>query len=318
MLKSSIEPIVKEGDLQACGATIHVIDFFIPPEYLIGDDAPNPAPTLSPKTPPIPSISPPAPQPENGLLSPPDAPSPSPIPLPSPEISPSPFEDDLLPVLSGTSPTPLQTEDDLLPLLTGASQTPSVITGATASSLLQSRDDTKIFYSMVTNLGLDSWLEETVYNPFTIFVPTDEAFLTSGIDLEGLAVSNLDAVEQILRNHIIQGQSLKQNDFNVGSTYKTMNEGQLLQLDSPISPIIKEADIESCESQIHIIDMVLVPDFLDLSVSQTASSTTGSSSGTSVDATYVNVNGGSAGGFSAIGARKNGGTFNFNAISFSG
>lgn len=201
---------------------------------------------------------------------------------------------------------------------------------------------------MVKTLGLESWLQQTATGPYTIFVPTDDTFLTSGIDLASLIQSKPDVVGQIFKNHIITGQSLRQNDFKIGSTYTSMNPGQLLKLDSSLSPIMVEADIQACASMIHIVKKVLVPDFVNLSASASStgsSSSTGSwfhgknsqassassakpassassastakpaSSGTGIDATYVNVGGSS---LTAVQANKNGGSLNVNAISISG
>ena len=267
------------------------------------------------------------------------SPSPAPIPSQSPSVVSSPVGD-LLPIgqVPNQSPPALfspSPANSMMPI------TPSPSSGTsctTASSLLGSGGDTTLFYSIVKSLGLESWLQQTANSPYTVFVPTDEAFLSSGIDLESLAKSKPEILSQIVKNHIITGQALRQGDFNIGSTYKTMNEGQLLRLDTSIAPIMQRADIQACASMIHIINKVLVPDFVDLSAitastgsttstasggswshgqhSQGTSASTaqsGSSAGTTLDATYIN-----AGGLTAVQASTNRGSLDVKAISFSG
>jgi hypothetical protein len=161
-------------------------------------------------------------------------------------------------------------------------------------------------------IGLSAKLDGVYTSePYTIFVPTDAAVYSSGIDWETLVSQDPSTIEKILNNHIIPGQSLQVADFSIGSTYPTWNEGQLLKLDAPLDPIL-EGPITVCNTVIHKVSVVIVPSFvgpLPMTASTASSAATGSqqaaagtssqTGGVSVDVTDVSIGDNSFGSSSA-------------------
>lgn len=87
-------------------------------------------------------------------------------------------------------------------------------------------------------------------------------------------------------------------DFEIGKTYKTLNTGKGLKPVADVAPIINKGDVKACNSVIHAIDMVLVPDFIlsDPSSTTTTSQTSNSNpSGSSFDASYTSASLGNGG-----------------------
>ena len=151
---------------------------------------------------------------------------------------------------------------------------------------------------------------------------------------------------QIVQNHIINGLKVPARNFALGASYSTLNAGQALTLVSDITPIIEQADLETCNTIMQKTKIVLVPDFIlplgshslpeqsgtgsqeSLSSGKETSSTplnTGESSvGTGLVGSYTSASGKKGGsdgaGFSGsyTSASAGSGGFSYNAISFSG
>eukprot|EP00204_Picochlorum_oklahomense_P003711 CAMPEP_0118798240 /NCGR_PEP_ID=MMETSP1161-20130426/661_1 /TAXON_ID=249345 /ORGANISM="Picochlorum oklahomensis, Strain CCMP2329" /LENGTH=258 /DNA_ID=CAMNT_0006725605 /DNA_START=19 /DNA_END=795 /DNA_ORIENTATION=- len=219
-----------------------------------------------------------------------------------------------------------------LGLSAGGVASTTVSCTTTPAAYIASNPDLSIFNSALESVGLSTSLN-SYYSAYTIFAPTNAAFtrLLSQEDttLEALQTTNQGTLDLILKNHIIPGDALTVSDFSVGSTYATMNQGENIQLASSLNPIIVQADIETCASVIHIVDIVLVPDFVSIPAAAAASgSTTPGSSGTgstaatggsSLDVTNVNVNGNAGGGsFTSASGSFGGGAFDFSAINIAG
>lgn len=131
---------------------------------------------------------------------------------------------------------------------------------------------------------------------------------------------------QILKNHVVPGDALTVSDFTIGSTYSTLNQGDTMKLASSLDPIIVQADIGACASIIHIVDIVLVPDFVSIPAAAASGSitesntgsTTAGTGGASLDVTKVNIGGTPGGSFSSATGSFGGGSFDFSAINIAG
>ena len=325
VLKSSIDPVLVAGDIDVCNGQAHVIDYVIKPSALVG------AGSASGSVGPSPESSVPAPVPAADD-------SPGNVTSPSPESSgstPSPAVAAASPSPASSGSTPADVTTSVPPTVTEATE-PSDLICSTPATVVQNRDDTKIFNAVLKVLNLEGTLQNT-NQLYTLLVPSDAAFVqfldTQGIDFNDLIGSKKNLLDQIVRNHIIFGQSLKEADFTVGSTYLTLNDGQGLKLGASIAPIIEQSDIPACGSMVHIINMVLVPSFVDSASATTpvpspavqpvtsAGATTASGSpSASVSATDITVGGGTGtgGSFSSATGSFGGGSFDFSKIHISG
>jgi uncharacterized surface protein with fasciclin (FAS1) repeats len=313
VLKSSIDPILVAGDIEVCNGQAHVIDYVIKPAALVGAGSTSQAGGPSPES----SAPENSPSPESSGST----------PSPAFAVSPSPVSSDSTPADDTTSNPPTVTEETK----------PSDLICSTPATVVQNRDDTKIFNAALKVLNLEGALQDT-NELYTLLVPSDAAFVqfleAEGIKFDDLIGSKKTLLDQIVRNHIIVGQSLQEADFTVGSTYLTLNDGQGLKLGASIAPIIEQSDISSCGSTVHIINMVLVPSFADSASSATtptpspvvqpatsASATTASGSpSASFSATDITVGGGtgSGGSFTSATGSIGGGSFDFSKINISG
>ena len=322
VMKSSIDPIIVAGDIEVCNGQAHVIDYVIKPAALVeaGSTSENGGP--SPE-----SSAPAAAAADNPPENSPSPESSDSTPSPAIAVSPSPESSDTTPADDTTSNPPTVTEETK----------PSDLICSTPATVVQNRDDTKIFNAALKVLNLEGALQDT-NKLYTLLVPSDAGFVqfleAEGIKFDDLIGSKKTLLDQIVRNHIIVGQSLQEADFTVGSTYLTLNDGQGLKLGASIAPIIEQSDISSCGSTVHIINMVLVPSFADSASSATtptpspvvqpatsASATTASGSpSASFSATDITVGGGtgSGGSFTSATGSIGGGSFDFSKINISG
>jgi uncharacterized surface protein with fasciclin (FAS1) repeats len=287
-LKSTIEPIVVEADIDGCDAQVHIVDYVVRPQTLV--DAPG-APLVTPLPSPLsatqdslPQVVAPAPE----VVAPaPEVVAPAPeVVAPAPEVSatalvPSP-ESDLIPlVASAPSPETASSQEannDLIPLQPPTAipvpapspQPPQAIpqppscSQSIASAMFSGAlgDDINIASTAINVVGLNSALENMYTNqPYTIFVPTDGAFVSSGVDWETLARENPATLAVILNNHIIPGQSLQVQEFVIGAMYPTMNADKLLKLDAPLAPVVVDT-ITVCNVVFHKVSVVIIPTFI--------------------------------------------------------
>jgi transforming growth factor-beta-induced protein len=131
------------------------------------------------------------------------------------------------------------------------------------------------FVSVVTNAGLASALQGT--GPFTVFVPTNEAFvaLLGAIGQTDPANIPDEVVQRILNYHVIAGSAVKSTDLTDGQMLSTLlGADDKITVDINGSSVkinsadVVTADIMATNGVIHIIDEVLVP-ALELSIVNT-------------------------------------------------
>ena len=249
-----------------------------------------------------------------------EAPAPEVVEAPAPEVEPSASptavidsvpESDLIPltpVAGSPDPAgaPQQNDGDLIPLqppvaipVPAPSPTPTPQPAPPSCSqsvadVLYSGalgGDTNLSGAAADYVGLGSTLQGISTNePYTIFVPTDAAWGRSGIDWDAVARDDPDKLLAVLLNHVIPGQSLQVTDFQVGSTYPTLNSDKLLKLDGPLDPVVEET-VTVCNTVIHKISVVIVPDFVG---PLPAASSASSASATSQQPTAASNGGGSS------------------------
>ena len=249
-----------------------------------------------------------------------EAPAPVVVEAPAPEVEPSASptavidsvpESDLIPltpVAGSPDPAgaPQQNDGDLIPLqppvaipVPAPSPTPTPQPAPPSCSqsvadVLYSGalgGDTNLSGAAADYVGLGSTLQGISTNePYTIFVPTDAAWGRSGIDWDAVARDDPDKLLAVLLNHVIPGQSLQVTDFQVGSTYPTLNSDKLLKLDGPLDPVVEET-VTVCNTVIHKISVVIVPDFVG---PLPAASSASSASATSQQPTAASNGGGSS------------------------
>lgn len=100
--------------------------------------------------------------------------------------------------------------------------------------------------------------------PFTVFAPTDQAFIDAGIDLSSFDTDEENAtLVDILSYHVIAGSVLS-SDLSDGMTATALNEDKLsfsINNDSALvnDANITQADVMASNGVIHVIDKVLMP-----------------------------------------------------------
>ncbi len=315
-LRSSIEPITVEVDLAGCGALVHIVDYVVRPQTLTEGSTPPAIVQAPPEV-----VEAPAPvvveAPAPVVV---EAPAPEVVEAPAPEVEPSASptavidsvpESDLIPltpVAGSPDPAgaPQQNDGDLIPLqppvaipVPAPSPTPTPQPAPPSCSqsvadVLYSGalgGDTNLSGAAADYVGLGSTLQGISTNePYTIFVPTDAAWGRSGIDWDAVARDDPDKLLAVLLNHVIPGQSLQVTDFQVGSTYPTLNSDKLLKLDGPLDPVVEET-VTVCNTVIHKLSVVIVPDFVG---PLPAASSASSASATSQQPTAASNGGGSS------------------------
>ncbi len=310
-LRSSIEPIAVEADLVGCNAQVHIVSYVVRPQTLTdGSETPATAPSPPVVEAPAPVVEAPAPVVE----APVTVPSAPVVEAPAPEadlpastaasVEPAPESDliPLAPVVGSPSPigAPQQSEGDLIPLqppvaIPVPAPSPPLTPQPAPPSCAQSiadvlysgalGGDTNVSGSAANYVGLVNTLDGISTNEaYTIFIPTDSAWGRSGIDWDSVARDDPAKLLTVLLNHVIPGQSLQVADFQVGSTYPTLNEDKLLKLDGPLDPVV-EGSITVCNTVIHKISVVIVPEFVGPLPTASVASSSSSSASASQQAT---------------------------------
>ena len=294
-LRSSIEPIAVEADLVGCNAQVHIVSYVVRPQTLTdGSETPATAPS-----PPVVE----APAPEADL---PASTAASVEPAPESDLIP------LAPVVGSPSPigAPQQSEGDLIPLqppvaIPVPAPSPPLTPQPAPPSCAQSiadvlysgalGDDINVSGSAANYVGLANTLDSISTNEaYTIFVPTDAAWGRSGTDWDAVARDDPAKLLAVILNHIIPGQSLQVSDFQVGSTYPTLNENKLLKLDGPLDPVVV-GTVTVCNTVIHKISVVIVPAFVGpLPAASGAASAASSAASASQQATAASSGTGSS------------------------
>ena len=120
----------------------------------------------------------------------------------------------------------------------------------------------QVFTKALADAGLKQPLKEK--GPYTIFAPTDEAFVkVSAAKLDDLVKpENKERLQSLLRNHIVLGKLLSSDLKNPDKT-KTA-QGENLKIQSRAGLWINEArvvspDLEASNGVLHGIDTVLLP-----------------------------------------------------------
>ncbi|WP_170331238.1 fasciclin domain-containing protein [Ruegeria arenilitoris] len=100
--------------------------------------------------------------------------------------------------------------------------------------------------------------------PFTVFAPTDEAFaaLPEGTVETLLKPENKDQLVAILTYHVVPGKVMS-GDLSDDMTAATVQGGEItIDLDSGVmvnDANVVQADIETKNGVIHVIDKVIIP-----------------------------------------------------------
>jgi len=101
--------------------------------------------------------------------------------------------------------------------------------------------------------------------PFTVFAPTDEAFaaLPEGTVETLLKPENKDQLVAILTYHVVPGKVMS-GDLSDDMTAATVQGGEItIDLDNGVmvnDATVVQADIETSNGVIHVIDKVILPD----------------------------------------------------------
>jgi transforming growth factor-beta-induced protein len=117
------------------------------------------------------------------------------------------------------------------------------------------------FVEAVDKAEMESALRET--GPYTIFVPTDEAFkaLFTDLGVSGIADLSKEQLVAILQNHIVDG-NLRSTDMVSGNV--STHNGEI-SVDKGITVVINNSakivtfDLQGKNGVIHVIDKVLIP-----------------------------------------------------------
>ncbi len=100
--------------------------------------------------------------------------------------------------------------------------------------------------------------------PFTVFAPTDDAFaaLPEGTVADLLKPENKDQLVAVLTYHVVPGKVMS-GDLSDDMTAATVQGGDItIDLDSGVmvnDANIVQADIETSNGVIHVIDKVILP-----------------------------------------------------------
>jgi len=114
----------------------------------------------------------------------------------------------------------------------------------------------------LTHAGLVSTLQGN--GPFTVFAPTDQAFIDAGIDLSTFDTDDENAtLTDILLYHVVSGKVMS-TDLSDRTTADAVN-GDKVSFSVTTSEVrvnnalVTGADVESSNGVIHVIDKVLLP-----------------------------------------------------------
>ena len=114
--------------------------------------------------------------------------------------------------------------------------------------------------------------------PFTVFAPTDQAFIDAGIDLTTFDTDEENAtLVDILTYHVVSGKVMS-TDLTDGMEASALNQDTLTFSVSATEvkvndAIVTTADVESSNGVIHVIDKVLMPPADLVDIPATAQST---------------------------------------------
>ena len=157
-----------------------------------------------------------------------------------------------------------------IPFSVTADATDDIPTNAAATGIHDSLVAALTQADLVTTLQGDG--------PFTVFAPTDQAFIDAGIDLTTFDTDEENAtLVDILTYHVVSGKVMS-TDLTDGMEAAALNQDTLTFSVSATEvkvndAVVTTADVESSNGVIHIIDKVLMPPADLVDIPATAQST---------------------------------------------
>ena len=145
------------------------------------------------------------------------------------------------------------------------SSLPFSVTADATDDIPTNAEGTGIHDSLVaalTQADLVTTLQGT--GPFTVFAPTDQAFIDAGIDLSTFDTDEENAtLVDILTYHVVSGKVMS-TDLTDGMEATALNQDTLTFSVSTAEvkvndAVVTTADVESSNGVIHVIDKVLMP-----------------------------------------------------------
>jgi len=134
-------------------------------------------------------------------------------------------------------------------------------TRVTLADELQSNSNYETFVALLETVGLETLLGES-NTPFTVFVPSNEAFAQLPDYLLAYLNDNLDLLERILLYHIVVGRFTV--DQVLAETTLPSLEGGLVEVSSDLLRVngadIVDTDVLVFNGVIHTIDSIMFPE----------------------------------------------------------
>ena len=148
--------------------------------------------------------------------------------------------------------------------------------GMVGTITVEGDDPTTTVVDVIVNSDVHNILEAAVLEadlagalsgegPFTVFAPTDDAFITlaDALDAEPSDLLELDALTDILLYHVL-GAEVLSTDLADGATATTLNGADVTVTINDDGIFINDAqvivaDIETDNGVVHVIDAVLIP-----------------------------------------------------------
>ena len=122
-------------------------------------------------------------------------------------------------------------------------------------------------HSILVDAIIQANLLETLQQegPYTVFAPTDQAFIDAGIDLADFTGEDgVAALANVLAYHVTMG-AVQSTDLSNGMSVTMLNQGEVSVAVSPYGVRINDAnvtapDVIATNGVIHVIDKVLMPE----------------------------------------------------------
>ena len=121
----------------------------------------------------------------------------------------------------------------------------------------------KLFLEAVSAAGMEGELRKR--GPFTVFVPTDEAFRKLPADTLDMLLADKPRMTAILQGHIVPGH-LSIQQLSDAKTAKTLSRTTLrvVPAQGDLPPKVENAnivttDLETTNGVVHAVDVVLMP-----------------------------------------------------------
>jgi uncharacterized surface protein with fasciclin (FAS1) repeats len=164
--------------------------------------------------------------------------------------------------LTGCSSSGTDAASSMTPSPTQSSAPGAIVAVASATP------DLSTLVTAVQAAGLVSTLQGT--GPFTVFAPTNDAFaaLPAGVVDKLLLSCNKDALTKVLTYHVVSGEVMSA-DIQPGSVETV--EGQKVKLGTSGGVTVNDAnvvtaDVPASNGVVHVIDKVLLPSDVDVSM----------------------------------------------------